>query len=261
MAQDEAREIVARAPAHRAVEVHRPDRGTGAVRHMPHEECGMRQIELEIERVVLARAHVERCVEGNRYRYGQVGARALGVLDLNLIARDRGARRRRKARLRIRRGDQQDVGRISAHGEDGAGIRAGRKRGIADELVELIEHREIGERRGGGSRVDRHIAAPALRDQRDGQDPDADRRPVLRGRIAHQHGEVGVLRSRGGGAGARSAGASGAAAAAACSDEQRGHGDRQESRLVEHNRNLLELTTIQRRPHLDPFDVIPTLDR
>ncbi len=48
---------------HRAVEVHGPHRGAGADRHVADEEGGMREIELEIERVVLGRAHDQRRVE------------------------------------------------------------------------------------------------------------------------------------------------------------------------------------------------------
>ena len=77
---------------HRAVEIDRPERRAGGGRRgVADDECRMRQIELQIERVARAGAHLERRVELEVHRHRQVARRALRMLNLNLIGRHAGA--------------------------------------------------------------------------------------------------------------------------------------------------------------------------
>ena len=75
--QHEARELVPGPAPYRAVEVDRPHRGARTDGNVTHEERGMRQIELQIERVALGRAHRQRRVEIHLHGHGQIRSRAL----------------------------------------------------------------------------------------------------------------------------------------------------------------------------------------
>ena len=222
VSQHEARQLVPGPAPYRAVEIDRPDGGARADGNVTHQKRGVRQIELQVERVALRRAYRQRRIEIHLHGHGQARSRPLRVLHLDLARRNRGARGGRKAHLGIGGGGEQDVAGVAAHGEHGTGVGAHGNAGVAENFIELIEHHQIRDGGGGRGRVDGDIRAAALRHERDRQDLHADRRPVLRGRIAHQHGDVCALRS-----GSLRRGHRGAGAAAACGQNRSGQADRQ----------------------------------
>ena len=71
--QHQARQIVQRMMAHRAVEIDRPQRRACARRHVPDDEGRMGQVELQIQRIVLTRADDQRRDEIDIERHGEIG--------------------------------------------------------------------------------------------------------------------------------------------------------------------------------------------
>ena len=117
MPQHEAGQIVQRMVTDRAIEVHCPQRGAGAGRNVADQEGGMREIELQVERVVLIGGDHQRRNESHSDGHGEIRRRAFGVLYLNLIRRDRRPGRRGEARLRIGSHHQRHIAGIGADGQ------------------------------------------------------------------------------------------------------------------------------------------------
>ena len=190
VSQHQAREVAQRMMAHRPVEVHRPQRGASRRKRVADDERRVGKIELQVERVVLTRADGQRGVKGDVHGHGEVAARALLALDMDVAGRDAGSGGERKAAFGVCGDRQQQVTGIGADGEHRPGIGADRHAHIAEDLAQLIQLLEIHVRRGGGCGPHRHRAAATLRHECDAQQLHADGRPVVRRRIAdgQRHG-------------------------------------------------------------------------
>ena len=175
-------------PAHRTVEVDRPQRHARCRRHVADDECRMVEVEFEVQSVALVSADNQRRFEVD-FDGDRLAARApFSSLNLDLVGRDRRPGRCSKSRLRIGRGRQHDVTRIPGDRERGARVAANRNRGIAEELRYLVELLEIDHlARRGRVHGDRRTATGAL--ECDRLHLDRDRGPILGRRVTDQHGQ------------------------------------------------------------------------
>jgi hypothetical protein len=194
VAQHEARDVTERVMAHGPLEVDGPDRraaeGGG---HVPDDERGVGEIEFEIHLRGSGSRHNDRRYEVHGHGDRQVGRSALGMLDLNLVRRNRGAGGAGESGFRIGSHVQRDVAGIGAQGQYGSGVSTHRHVRITHDIAEIVELRQI-HHRGGWCRVHGDVGAAALRHERDGQNLDADQRPVFARRVADEQRERSGLR-------------------------------------------------------------------
>src|SRR4051794_24679494 len=110
---------------------------------MPDNEYRMREIELQVERIVGARSDHQRLRKRHTDRYREASRAALGSLNLDLTAGDGATGRGGKSGFRIRGDYQRNITGVAADRDGRCGVGAHRDAHIAEELTDLIELLEV----------------------------------------------------------------------------------------------------------------------